>query len=279
MTENNKNNIPLVSVLIPVYNEAYNPLLSDTINSIIEQTYPNIELVLIDDASTDNSISIILEILNSHKTRFKRTRIIKNSQNMDIANSLNNGIKECYGEYIARLDIGDFMHRDRLSLQLEHLQTRKNVWLVGSFSIFIDEKKNLINRSRLFFPKTGHYSDISKVSLYRNFIPHSTWLIKKELFNKIGSYDSNYRCEDYEFWLRALSKNYLVEIIPRNLTYVLISEHAGISWLNKKTMQISMAKMKLKYINNFLSIPNIIGVLKTLIGLITTYKNNIIRKN
>src|SRR3989338_8491510 len=105
----------LISVIIPVYNG--NGFLPAALESILDQTYRNFEVIAIDDGSTDNSY----EILKDYAERDSRLRVFRNSKNLNIANTLNRGIKLARGQYIARMDADDIALPHRLAKQLHYL--------------------------------------------------------------------------------------------------------------------------------------------------------------
>lgn len=258
---------PLISVVLPIYNEATNPLLPNTLYSIIYQSYKNIELIIVDDCSNDGSIYLINNILKKSRERFGRVLILRNEKNQDIAKTLNRGINASRGTYICRIDAGDIMHKDRLTLQQSYMQQKKYLWITGTLPCFVNCKIESTERSEFKRVPTSSYEKLAEKALYRNYILHSTWLVRRELYHKIGLYNADYRCEDYEFWLRALSQNYYVEIIPKYLTYVLEREAGGISRLYRRKMQVDRAKVKWKYIKYFPTIHNFLGLFRSTLGI------------
>ena len=111
------NTQPKISVLMPVYN--CEKFLKKAIDSILNQTFDNFEYIIINDGSTDNTLNII----KSYKD--KRIKIINNSKNLGISRSLNKGIRQAKGEYIARHDSDDISDLNRFKLQLEYLGKKK----------------------------------------------------------------------------------------------------------------------------------------------------------
>lgn len=110
-------NEPLISVIIPSYNRAF--ILTDAINSVLLQTYKNIELLFVDDCSTDNTEEIVKNITDS---RFHYIRLEKNS---GACTARNRGIKEAKGDYIAFNDSDDQWHIDKLEKQLSFLKLKE----------------------------------------------------------------------------------------------------------------------------------------------------------
>src|SRR3989344_927550 len=124
-------NKPSVSVLMSTYNGAV--YLRQAINSILNQTFTDFEFIIVDDNSTDNSG----EILRSYND--PRIRIIQNNKNIGLTKSLNKGLKEAQGKYIARMDADDVSLLDRLKEQYNFLEAHPTIALVGSWAESMDE--------------------------------------------------------------------------------------------------------------------------------------------
>ena len=108
---------PLVSVIIPLFNQKQ--YVGEAIDSVLNQTYPNIEIIVVNDGSTDNP-SEVLE-------KYKKDIIIINQENKGLAAARNTGIKNCSGKYIQFLDADDFLHEDKIKLQLEFSEIQDNI--------------------------------------------------------------------------------------------------------------------------------------------------------
>lgn len=183
---------PLVSVLMPAYNaEKY---ISDSIKSILVQTYKNFELIIANDASTDDTISII----ENYAKKDKRIIVVNNKKNLYIAGNRNKLISLAKGKYIAWQDADDISMPERLDLQVQFLENNKDVGVVGAYIQSFNENKNLDIRS---------YSPDDKM-LRKNIFKFSpiaqpVAMIRKECFDKVGLF--NLECppaEDLDMWFR-----------------------------------------------------------------------------
>lgn len=192
-----------VSVVTAVYNgQEY---LNIAIDSILQQTHKNLELVIIDDGSSDNSKEIVKAYAD------KRIRYIYQA-NKGLAAALNRGIKEATGSYIARMDCDDISYPSRLADQIRYLEKNKSVMMVGTSFDLIDQDGRIIDRSiHLDRPK-----DIELEFLVRNPFGHGTVMIRKEAFKKTGVYDTDQPIEDYELWWRIV-QSYPMANIPKQL--------------------------------------------------------------
>jgi glycosyltransferase involved in cell wall biosynthesis len=189
---------------MPVYNgEKY---LRDALESILRQTYPYFELIIIDDGSTDHSADIIKSYQD------ERIVYLKNESNCGIAESLNRGILKAKGEYIARMDCDDIAHPKRLEVQLRIMKRNPEIGVCGSWVRFFGETRGLMT-----YPiKSSH---IKAFLIFRNAFAHPSVMMRKSvLMNNQLAYDRRSILEDYDLWIK-LSKKTDFYNTPRVLTY------------------------------------------------------------
>jgi len=192
-------------VLLPVKNGgAY---LRDSINSILNQTYDNFELIIIDDGSSDDSSNIIRE--------FDCTRIRSYEQsNRGLAATLNRAIELSTGSYVARQDQDDVAHPQRLAKQVEFLKAHPKCAMVGTWaSIWNRESES----SRVHRHPTDNLA-LKFELLFDNPFVHSTIMLQKSALAKVGLYstDGSRQPEDYELWSR-IAREFEVANIPEIL--------------------------------------------------------------
>lgn len=202
--KSSKNVEPKVTVLMPVYNgQNY---LFESIKSIQNQTFTNWELLIINDASTDNTVNIVKE----YQKKDDRIRLITNETNLKIAKTLNKGICEARGLYIARMDDDDISLPTRLEKEVEILDKNPSTVLVGSWQKHFGTN-NWVHRP----PKSA--KQIKATLLFECCVCHSTVMFKKDIFikNKFF-YNSSFLSEDYELWTRV-SEKYDLYTIPEIL--------------------------------------------------------------
>jgi glycosyltransferase involved in cell wall biosynthesis len=183
--------MPAVSVIMPVYNaEQY---LSDSIKSILSQTFEDYEFIIIDDGSTDSSVKIIQS--------FKDARIsfLQNEKNLGITATLNKALGISRGEYICRMDADDIALNNRLEKQIEFIRAHKSISIIGTQATLIDEKGQIIGEE--IVPETS--KDINRMKFIHNPFIHGSVLWRSSLIERFGIYDSRRRhTEDYDLWLR-----------------------------------------------------------------------------
>lgn len=135
------NEKPLITVILPVKNSAQN--LAESLSSILKQTYKNIEVIAIDDFSTDNSLSI----LKTYRKKDKRVRIYKNVKRYGLPITMNRMIKKAKGEFIAFMSPYDISKRERFAKQLKFLIENKDYVAVGSQCYFINDNDKILGKS------------------------------------------------------------------------------------------------------------------------------------
>ena len=196
---------PLITVLMSTYNETGSEL-KKSINSILHQSYRNIEFLIINDNPKNNEL---LQILNSITD--DRVKVIRNEKNIGLVRSLNKGLKFAQGTYIARMDADDISYPSRLEDELVYLK-QNGLDMVGSYIELIDEDNTVIKRVMKF--PSGH-KQIAHFMRWGNCISHPTWLLKREVYMAMDGYRNALHCEDYDFILRAIEKGYAVGNIPK----------------------------------------------------------------
>ncbi|BFD25168.1 MAG: glycosyltransferase [Candidatus Parcubacteria bacterium] len=225
----------MISVIICTYNRS--DLLSIAIKSVLLQTYKDIELIIIDDASTDDTGILIGSLTD------ERIKYYKNNINLGISKSRNLGISMARGEYIAMLDSDDYwLDNNKLQKQLNIFNQDSRVGLVGTGIICFNEKGIKIKED-IF--KTQDNS-IRKKILFKNQFAQSSVLFKKEVFNLVAGYDESLVvCEDFDLWLK-IGRNFRLANIGEPLVAYLI-HNEGISKKNKYKIAIVTNQIINKY--------------------------------
>lgn len=189
----------LISVIMSTYNES-NEEIRKSVNSILNQSYSNIEFIIVIDNPNNQELISCLQSFND-----SRIKIIKNSENIGLVKSLNKAITASKGHYIARMDADDISKPARLEKQLKELKMR-DLDIIGGNLELINEKGEFI--SRLNFPSNHKVLEI--FLKWGNCLPHPTWIVKKDVYIKLKGYRNIPRCEDYDFICRALQNNFRI---------------------------------------------------------------------
>lgn len=186
------NEKPNVSIIMSVYNgEEY---IDEAIKSVLNQTYIDFEFIIINDGSSDKSLSII----NKYKAKDSRIFLISR-ENRGLVASLNEGIDNSKGKYIARMDADDLCRIDRIEKQVSFLDENPDFGFVSSRAKAIDQEGRYIRDINT--PK--HNIILKSILFFGNPIIHPSVMFNKELINKSLYYSDEFlHAEDYELWAR-----------------------------------------------------------------------------
>jgi glycosyltransferase involved in cell wall biosynthesis len=197
--------MPKISVILPVYNTE--KFIGQAIDSILGQTFQDFELIIIDDCSTDNSVTIIQSYTD------KRIIFIGKSQNTGYTNSLNLGISIAKGEYIARMDADDISMSDRFALQIDILDQDRDIVVCGAWGLILGTNDVM---------KVPEFNaEIIPQLLVQNQMVHPVTMIRKEtLVNNGVFYNEKLEpSEDYDLWSRIYEFGKLYNIQKPLLRY------------------------------------------------------------
>ena len=185
---------PLVSCVMSTYNRY--DCLNESVDSILNQTYKNIELIIVlEKSENQNKIESILK-----KYKDKRIKIIKNEKRLGFAASLNIGIEESKGKYIARMDDDDISLPERFAKQVDFMEKHPEIGISGTAAQTFGKYNNKIDV--LTDPE-----ELKTISLIRTPFIHPTVIMRKDLLDKYDlRYSTEFFSEDYELWSRAIDK-------------------------------------------------------------------------
>ena len=188
-----KSKQPLVSVIIPAYNAQ--DYIGDAINSVLEQTYKNIEVIIIDDKSTDETSKIAA----TYAKNDKRIIFIKNDQNLGIGGNRSKGLELAKGEYICWQDADDISIPDRIEKQVDVLESKPKAGVVGGWLQFFSNEGEGAVRKYSADDKELR----SKIFMY-NPVAQPASMFRSECFDKVGGYNEAYKVsEDLEMLFRV----------------------------------------------------------------------------
>jgi len=180
-----KNN-SLVSIAMSVFNSE--STIEVSLNSLIDQTYKNIEILIMDDGSTDNT----KDILKDYQKIYPKIKLFENNQNIGLTRSLNILINKAEGEIIARQDSDDISLINRIEIQMKTL-CEGNLDFCTSRALIMNTKKKI--------PGLSFYISPQKLIRYKNPFIHGTLLIKKSTLSKIGFYNESFKfAQDYKLF-------------------------------------------------------------------------------
>lgn len=227
----------MISVVMPTYNRGY--ILERSIKSVLNQTYKDLELIIVDDNSNDNTEEIIKSIKDN------RIRYIKQKENLGANKARNRGICESRGDLIAFQDSDDEWLPNKLEIQIRELKKKKSDLVFCSFNRFENDKKEIIPNKNI------NESNIQNELLHGNFISTQTILAKKACFLNEKFDDRLPRFQDWDLMIR-ISLNYKITFIDQPLVNVYV-QHDSISKDREKAEQsikIMLEKYKVLINNN-----------------------------
>lgn len=232
---------PRVTVLMPVYNGEH--YLREAINSILQQSFSDFELLIIDDGSTDSSH----EIIKSYSD--PRIRLIKNESNLGISVSLNIGFGLARGKYLARMDSDDICLPDRLARQITFLEEHPKVGICGTWVETFGETVSQIFR----YPVEP---DVIKCEhIFGPMLAHPSVMMRREILAiSVTFYDPAYkRAQDFELWVRLSKHTLLANIGEVLLLYR--SHHDQVGNFHKQEQLEFAGKVRLAQLNSLGIIP------------------------
>ncbi|MDD2735993.1 MAG: glycosyltransferase [Desulfuromonadaceae bacterium] len=193
--KNTGENPPKVSVIIPCYNRK--DFIAETINSVINQTYPNIELIVVDDGCTDGSRTL-LESFGESFTILEHPGRANRGQSA----AINLGIQNCTGEYVAILDSDDLFAPDKILKQVSFLMENPQIGLVYSNGHSIDENSNIL--FEIYGKKHTEDSNPNRVLLDCYFLLPNNSLLRRSVFEQVGGFDESLRAsQDHDMAIRV----------------------------------------------------------------------------
>lgn len=209
--------MPIVSVIIPAYN-AEKTILA-TLESVQKQTFSDIEVIVIDDGSTDRTVELTDTVQDSRVKVFSY-------QNSGVSVARNRGIECAIGDFITFIDADDLWTSDKLQLQLEALQKNPDAGVSYSWTTFIDEKGNVLYKQEPVFHEGNVYLQL----LVENFILNgSNVLIRRQFVESVGGFQALLKyAEDWEFYIR-LSTLCTFVLVPKHQVIYLRSSHSATS--------------------------------------------------
>ena len=253
-----------ISVIMGIFNCA--DTLEVAIDSILAQTYPNWQLILCDDCSTDDTYNIAKKYADTYPDKII---VIKNDQNSRLAFSLNHCLKFADGEFIARMDGDDISMPERFETQLKYLHEHSEFDLVGCAMQRFSDKGGLAD-ILYSVDNPNYYTLKNKVPFH-----HGTIMARRKVYDTLGGYcvcKRTARCEDYDLWFRFFHAGFK----GNNLREPLYMVREDANAIRRRTFKSRFMALKTTWYGfNLLGYPKrwfIKPVIKTLFKALTPYK-------
>lgn len=224
---------PTLTVALAVLNGG--ATLENAVRSVLNQSWPHWELLLLDDGSTDGSIDRLPFLIDP------RIIVIRGGQNLGLASRLNQAVGMAKGEYFARMDHDDLSHPERFARQIAFLDGHPKVDLLAVQCLTMDEQEKLVDT----LPSAINHSDICRRPWQGFYMAHPSWMGRTEWFRRNAYQDpAPYRCEDQELLLRAHYSS-CYHTLPELLLAYRISTRT--SWKKQFRTRVAMGKMKVRH--------------------------------
>lgn len=215
-------NKPLVSVIMTTFNEP-SLLINESIGSILSQTYENFELLIFDDSTDSGTISAIDKLAED-----SRVCVNRSTKRMGFVSSLNMGLKQANGKYIARMDGDDYALPTRFEKEVEYLEKHSQTAVVGGQIDIINENGTII--SHRSYPSGG--MKLWLFSCFRNPLAHPAVMMRRDIIDKGYTYNEELEMsEDLDLWLRLMNNGYRIA----NLNDIVLKYRIQANFNDKRT--------------------------------------------
>src|SRR5690625_1938973 len=213
-----------ISALMSVYNEE--KYIKETILSILQQTYENFELIIVDDGSTDETVSIV------ESFKDPRIKLYKLKENRGVGYALNFGLQKCTGKYIAKVDGDDLYHPERFKLQKKFLDENQDVTLVKALIEYFPDTDEVCQSERYKRFKDTVQRKMNDVISRKELqdktywyccVPHQSMMIRADVAKEIG-YRPLKVGGDHDFFYRLNKRKYVMDTIEKVLTWIRVSK-------------------------------------------------------
>lgn len=245
------NDNPLVSIVVITYNSAKYVL--ETLESAKDQTYQNIELIISDDCSTDNTVEICREWVEKNRERFVRTEIITVEKNTGIPANCNRGLRACRGEWVKSLAGDDIFLSDCIKDNMEYVSVHSDAQIVFSRMIHFNDvykKENLLDYSKQDAVMKAFFQLNMERQLYalaeKCYPAAPTAFYKPEAILSLGGYSGLYYFEDWSMWLTMLEHGIHLNFFDKE-TIAYRHHTEGISTHNGTLFNMRMLKGEMQF--------------------------------
>lgn len=228
---------PLVSVIAICYN--HEKYLIECLQSVVNQTYSSVELIIFDDFSTDNSRKLILEFVKNNPS----SQFTFNEKNIGNCCTFNQALKISKGKYIIDLSTDDVLLPNRIEEQVNLMEVSDEIGVVFSDANFIDEKSEFIGnfKKNVKFPIGNVYEDVLAGKCYTMPV---TMMMRRTILEHLNGYDETLAYEDFDFWVRS-SRICKYDYVPKILSYqrILNGSHSTKFFIKKSPLVQSSVKI------------------------------------
>lgn len=231
-----------ISVIMSVYNEK-KEWLKEAIDSILNQTYKEFEYIIIMDNPSNTEL---INFLNEYQKKDSRIKVYVNEVNRGLVYSLNRAIKLAKGKLIARMDADDYSCDTRFEKQVKYLNNNNEVALCATGVVIMNECGEELYKSNIYGTTP---IKAEKSLLYRNILPHGSWMFRRGILDVVDGYNAVNQAEDYDLLFRLISNGKKIAVIDEYLFKYRLREN-GISFNNLFKQKITMLRISETYLKS-----------------------------
>jgi len=233
---------PNVTILMPVYNGV--SYLQEAVDSVLGQTYSDFTFLIIDDASTDQSVNLILSYSDN------RIRLIRNEKTLGQISTMNKGLQLAEGDYIARMDQDDICLPTRIERQVALLNSNPKVAVAGSWMWLINGEGKRLQVIERELPSYANF--MFELLRQRGILAHPSVMLRRNIVVELGGYDPQLPLsEDFDLWTRIAGAGYDAKIVPEPMIYYRVHAEQQ-SAVQKRIQEESLNKAYNRFLESYL---------------------------
>lgn len=244
----------LVSVIIPAYN--YAAFVAEALASALQQSHSNIEVIVVDDGSTDNTAAVVQEQMK----RDSRVQYI-HQHNQGLSAARNTGIRHSRGDYLVFLDADDVMHAQKVAVHLEHFSREPETGIsYGRCRYFLNGRQEQtfaslqLDDAEWMPCVSGRAAEVMPLLVVNNIMPVCSVMLRREVVKRVGGFNTALKSlEDWEYWLRAAALDFLFSYCNDDRLAAYIRVHDVSMSQNALRMLQVQYRLRLDNIPGFLS--------------------------
>lgn len=236
-------NTPLVSIVVLTYNSG--KFVLETLNSILSQDYPRIELLVSDDGSKDNTCEIVENWILENSKQFERCNLIKSFYNRGTCSNYNQGVFNSHGDYIKTIDGDDILNSNHaISDYVAYIKNSNHEICISDVEVFSNESFDMSffeERYSYFFECVKESLEDQKRRIIReSALPDPGIFFSRKLYDRVNGFDENYKLqEEWPFFMKVLDLNYHIGALEKKLVRYRLSS-SGVSHSSTKSYAIKM---------------------------------------
>lgn len=229
------NNNPRVSIIIPSYN--HEKFIKETIQSIINQDYENIELIIIDDGSKDSSVNAIQEMIPQCEERFARFEF-RTRKNKGICFTLNEALDWCEGDFLSGVASDDTIIEYKTSVQVDYLiRNKDSIGVFGGVEFLYED-----SGKRVVHVTSASKYNFEEIFMHKHNLPASTSLLRVDAVRKLGGYKEAFLIEDWSLWLFLTENGGTLDYIDMVMGVYRIHKKnisSNLDWMQKGRVEVA----------------------------------------